>query len=477
MKNLQPQLSVIKQEIAEKFDRDIIPTLMEYIKIPNKSPMFDPDWKANGHMDRAMSLIKDWCKQQPIKNFQCDLIELPNRTPLLFMEIDGDIDQTVLLYGHMDKQPEMSGWDEDKGPWKPVLIDDKLYGRGSCDDGYAVFSALTAIQLLQKHNIPHARCIVLIEACEESGSYDLPHYLQHLKDRVGTPNLVITLDSGAANYEQLWSTTSLRGLLGGTLSIEVLKEGIHSGIGSGVVPSSTIILRQLLDRIENSHTGEILLNDLHVTIPQQRIEQAKKAAELLGKRVYQDYPFAKNTQPITTDGTELILNRTWRPGFSLTGAEGLPALKNAGNVTLPRIAVKLAFRLAPTSDPQKAAERVKAVLEKDPPFQANVRFDVEDVGPGWHAPELSDWLEKANQYASQQFFGKSAGYIGEGGSIPFMGMLGKMYPQAQFLITGVLGPKSNAHGPNEFLHIPMVKNITGCVASVLASHYEYCSTL
>ncbi len=460
-------------EISKTWDEDIVPTLVDYIKIPNKSPMFDKQWKEHGHMDKAMQLLVAWCKKQAIKGMLLEVIQLPNRTPLLFIEIPGETDKTVLLYGHMDKQPEMKGWHSDLGPWKPVLKGDQLYGRGGADDGYSVFAALTAITTLQRHHIPHARCIVIIEACEESGSYDLPHYLSALKNRIGSPNFIICLDSGCANYDQLWCTTSLRGLIGGQLTIEILTEGIHSGVGSGVVPSTVMILRQLLDRIENSNNGEITLKELHVKIPENRIEQAKNTAKALGEKVFEFFPFVEHAEPITKDPAELLLNMTWRPKLTVTGMDGLPPTENAGNVTVPCLSVILSIRIPPGCNPAAAQQALKNILEKDPPFNAKISFTGNEVGPGWEAPKQVDWLTNAAKKASEEFFKKPNAYMGEGGSIPFMGMLGQMYPEAQFIITGVLGPKSNAHGPNEFLHIPTAKKLTGCVASLLASHYEH----
>ncbi len=376
------------------------------------------------------------------------------------------------MYGHLDKQPEMSGWDADLDPWKPVLRDDKLYGRGGADDGYAAFASLTAIKALQEQGIPHGRCVILIEACEESGSYDLPYYIEALADRIGQPELVICLDSGCGNYDQLWMTTSLRGLVGGTLTIDVLKQGIHSGYGSGVVPSAFMVLRQLLGRIEDDTNGKILLSDLQVEIPEARQEQANRAAAILNDSLKRAYPWAGNTKTTLDDPAALILNRTWRAALSVTGADGLPALANAGNVTLPRLKVKLSMRLPPTCDTETAAATLKKTLEASPPFDARVQFDIEDTGSGWNAPAESPWLSQAANEASQLFFGKDAAYMGEGGSIPFMGMLGQRFPASQFLITGVLGPKSNAHGPNEFLHIPTGKKLTACVAHVIAEHYR-----
>lgn len=466
------RLKASEAHINEQWDREIIPLLEDFIRIPNKSLMFDPDWKANGFMDQAVKLISDWCQQQDIRDMHMELIEDEGRTPLIFIDIPGANDDTVFLYGHLDKQPEMAGWDEDKGPWQPVIIDDKLYGRGGADDGYSVFCALTAIKTLQDNDIPHSRCVLVIEASEESGSPDLVYYLDSLKAKIGNPSLIIALDSGCGNYEQLWNTTSLRGVLGGELQVKVLNEGMHSGVGSGIVPGAPMIARQLLERLEDAQTGRIKLASLYVDIPTQRIEQAEAAADILSHEVLDAYAWAGDTQPVNDDIADLLLNRTWRPQLSVTGIDGMPNIKDAGNVTLPEVSLKLSMRLPPTKAPKDAANELKALFETNPPFNAEVTFHCEtELGSGWNAPQVAPWLEAASELASQTFFAKPSAYIGEGGSIPFMGMLGDLYPQAQFLITGVLGPRSNAHGPNEFLHIPMAKKLTGCVASVIASHF------
>ncbi|OGT49073.1 MAG: peptidase M20 [Gammaproteobacteria bacterium RIFCSPHIGHO2_12_FULL_38_11] len=471
MSDIQQKIKNNFSQISEKWDTDIIPQLENYIRIPNKSPMFDRNWKANGYMTEAMQLIKNWCEKQAIKNMKVELLQIENRTPVLLIDIPGDSDETILLYGHMDKQPEMTGWSDGLGPWTPVLKDGKLYGRGGADDGYAVFSALTAIAYLQSLNILHAHCVVLIEASEESGSVDLPAYLALIKKQMGSPNLIICLDSESGNYEQLWGTTSLRGLIGGNLHIDTLVNGIHSGINSGVVPSVFHVLRLLLDRIEDPHNGKITVDALHVEVPADRLAQIKAAAEILGDDIIKSIPFLAGVQPLYHNPIDIILNRTWEPALSLIGIDGIPAIENAGNVTLPSLSVKLSMRVPPTCDVKKASCALKEILETDSPFNTKVRYESEDHGGGWNSPTLSPWLAKANNDASELFYAKKAAYIGIGGSIPFMGMLGEMFPKAQYLITGVLGPKSNAHGPNEFLHIDYAKKLTGCVASVIAAHY------
>ncbi len=461
----------IQDYVFKTWDESIVPSLIEYIKIPNKSPAFDPDWQQHGYMDKAIQLAKNWCEQHAPNGMKLDLIQLEGRTPLLFIEIPGNIDETVVMYGHLDKQPELFGWDADKGPWKPVLEGDRLYGRGGADDGYAVFSSLTAINALQKENIPHARCVVIIECCEESGSYDLPHYVTALRDRIGNPNLIICLDSGCGNYEQLWCTTSLRGMMSGDLKVDVLTAGIHSGHGSGVVPDSIRVARSLLSRIEDENTGELCLKELYVDIPERRVEQAKQAGEVLKQEINDAYPFAGDTKPVSNDYTELMLNRTWRPTLTVIGIDGVPSIADAPNTTRAGTALKLSFRLAPTCDAAKASEVIKSTLEANVPYSAQVSFDINESANGWHAPILQDWLREALDAASKNYFNKESMYFGEGGSIPFMGMLGDLFPEAQFVITGVLGPQSNAHGPNEFLHIPTGKKLTCCVAEILSKHY------
>jgi acetylornithine deacetylase/succinyl-diaminopimelate desuccinylase-like protein len=424
-------------------------------------------------MDRAVALIESWCRSREIEGMKLEVVRLGDRTPVIFMEIPGTAGtggDTVLLYGHLDKQPEFSGWNPGLGPWEPVMRGERLYGRGGADDGYASFASLTAIEALKRQKIPHARCVVLIEACEESGSYDLPFYIDHLEKRIGDVSLVICLDSGCGNYDQLWSTTSLRGIVGGNLIVETIKEGVHSGDASGIVPSSFRVLRTLLSRLEDEKTGQVLPRDFHVDVPTQRVEQAKVAAKVLGDEVWNKYPWHKGVKAMSTDNTELMLNRTWRPALSITGARGFPDLKDAGNVLRPLSAVKISLRVPPTCDAQLATKKLKELFEKDPPYGAKVSFDGDKSSGGWNAPELAPWLEKSVDSASKTYFGKGAVYMGEGGSIPFMGMLGKKFPKSQFLITGVLGPHSNAHGPNEFLDIPTGRKLTACVSQVIEEH-------
>ena len=439
--------SEVSRFVNEVWDRSIVPALCEYVRIPNKSPLFDPDWERHGHMERAVELMADWCRRQPIAGLSLRISRLPGRTPLIFMEVPARGDtrgDTVLLYGHLDKQPEFTGWEEGLGPWEPVLRDGRLYGRGAADDGYAIFSSLTAIAALQAQNIPHARCVVLIEACEESGSVDLPAHVAALAADIGSPALVVCLDAEAGDYERLWLTTSLRGNIVGTLEIDVLTEGVHSGAGSGIAASCFDVLRVLLSRLSDANTGEIRLAELCADTPPGRRREIEAAARLLGRSVAARMPFAAGVRAMSEDPAVLLENSTWRPTLTVTGLDGLPELSNAGNVLAPRLKVKLSFRLPPTANSAAAAEAVRRTLVADPPYGARVAF-TSGASRGWNAPRIEPWLERAVAEASQRYFGQEGMAMGVGGTIPFMAMLGERFPSTQFLVTGVLGPHSNAH--------------------------------
>jgi acetylornithine deacetylase/succinyl-diaminopimelate desuccinylase-like protein len=437
--------------------------------------MFDADWERNGYIDSAARLIAEWCRTQPIPGMKVDVRKLPNLTPIVLVDVPGELPGTVLLYGHCDKQPEFTGWLPGLGPWEPVIRDGKLYGRGGADDGYAAFSSLAAITALKEQRVPLPRCVVLIEASEESGSVHLPAHLKALGKEIGDPSLVVCLDAECGNYDQVWCTTSLRGNLTGELRIRLLEEGVHSGMGTGIAATAFRVAQQLIARLENAVTGDILLDELQVNIPADRRAQIAAAARVLGSAIAGKIPFSKGVQPISNDPVELLINSTWRATLAVTGADGLPPIKSAGNVLLPEVALKLSLRLPPTCDAARAAAAVRNALERDPPYGAQVKFTDNSGAGGWNAPPFAPWLEEAITSSSRQVFGKEAVSVGCGGTIPFMGMLGEQFPKTQFFITGVLGPHSNAHGPNEFFHIDYARRLTACVSLVLAEHAKECA--
>lgn len=460
---------------AGVWEGSILPALADYVRIPNVSEAYEPGWREAGHMMRAAEALERWCRGRGIEGMSVELLTHPRRSPLLLVEVDArgtPRTDTVVLYGHLDKQPEMTGWREPYAPWEPVVEDGRLYGRGAADDGYAVFASLTAIEVAQREGRPHARCVVIIEASEESGSTDLPAWLEEISPRLGVPSLVICLDSGCLDYERMWVTTSLRGLVDGVLRVEVLTEGVHSGDASGVVPSSFRIARLLLDRVEDPATGRILLAALDAPVPPVRAAEAAATAAEFGEPVSTQFPFVEGTQPVTPDAAGQLLNRTWRATLSVTGADGLPPTSRAGNVLRPSTALRLSFRLPPTCDSARALAEVTRVLTTDVPHSARVTFDDSHAADGWDAAEHEPWLAGALRDASREVFGAEARAFGEGGSIPFIAMLARRWPGAQFVVTGVLGPGANAHGPNEFLHLGMATGLTAAMSLVLSAHAE-----
>lgn len=453
--------------VDEFWEREIVPSLSRYIEIPCKSPAFDKAWEANGYMASAMDHVQAWVDAQDVPGLVVERHRLPGRTPTLLLEYPGPADNTVLVYGHLDKQPEFSGWHEGLGPWQAVRREDKLYGRGGADDGYAVYAAVAALKALIAQGVTLPRVLVLIESSEESGSPDLPHYMEALASRIGTPGLVIALDSTCGNYDQLWVTTSLRGILAGELTVRVLEQGAHSGAAGGIVASSFRILRQLLSRVENEETGEILPSFLNEQVPARRRAEAARAGEVLKDEFGHLYTYAGESGPMSSDPVELVLNNTWLSSLEITGIDGIPDLENAGNVLRPYTTAKFSLRLPPTTDATRARAELEQLLTRDAPGHVSVSLRMDGVCEGWEAPEISARLEQSLEDASSTFFGAPVVSMGCGGSIPFMEFLANSFPKAQFVVTGVLGPMSNAHGPNEFLHIPTAKRVTACVARLL----------
>jgi len=460
----------VKNFIDNYWGSSIIPGLAEFIRIPAKSPSYDADWEVNRNLESAATFLASWAEAQNIPGLTAEVLRLKGRTPLLYIEIPGYSKDTVLFYAHLDKMPEADGWDEDLGPWKAVLKNNRLYGRGSVDDGYALFSFIGAIKFLETYKIPHARAVLIIEASEESGSYDLEAYLQSLHKRIGQPNLINCLDVGCGDYERLWCATSLRGVVEGTLKVDMLERSVHSGIASGIVASSFRVLRMLLDRIEDSSNGKVLLKSCSVNIPNEVKQQAKTLAEFLGPKVYSHYPLLKGVEPVSEHIDELILNKTWRSTLSVIGAEGLPQVKDSATVLRPSTTLQISLRIPPGAKGKEVWDELAQVLTAKPPYGAKVSFTSPTIMTGWHAPHMHAWLQDTLQQASENYFGNAPMYYGEGGSIGVITMLQEQYPQAQFVLSGAAGPNSGEHGPNESLYLPAAKKLTCCLVEMLAAH-------
>ena len=461
--------------VDKLWEDDIIPMLSSYVAIKCVSPDFDPDWAQTGEIARAAQLFSDWAASRPIPGCTVEVVQHAGLTPVVIVDIaatpGSESEIITLLYGHLDKQPPLGSWREGLDPFEAVRENDALFGRGTADDGYALFAAVGALEALAATGTDHGRCVVLIESSEESGSAHLGTYLDDVRDRIdGTgPGLVVCLDSGCATYDRLWYTTSLRGSFIATVRVDVLKEGIHSGLGGGVVPSSFRVLRQLLSRIEDEASGEILVAEMHAEVPARFVAAAEAISAELGDDAIGDMPTVSSLELSGRSGADRVLRRTWGPALAVTGMDGVPSVNDGGNVLRPYTTAKLSFRLPPSLDPGPATEALVAALSKEPPQGAEVTVTVSSVSSGFVAPPQADWLARATDDASRAFFGQPAGAMGEGGTIPFLAELAARFPRAQFLVTGVLGPSSNAHGPNEMLHLGTARHLTAAVAHVLAS--------
>ena len=462
--------------VEREFTDSIIPSLCDYIRLKFTSPAFDENHLQNGDMRKAIALLAQWSEMHSLPGATVEVVELPGYAPLLFVDIPGTgVDGTILGYGHYDKQPPMTGWRDGFGPYDPIIEGDGLYGRGGADDGYAIFALITAVKVLREQGVPHARVVLIIEGAEESGSPGLRELLEHLEKKIGNPpDVVICLDSGAGNYEQMWITTSLRGLVMGDLRVDSLTEGVHSGMAGGVVPSTFRVARSLLSRLEDEDTGNVFPEWLQVEIPPQRVEEARELAEFLGDGVHDHFPFVKGARPVSDDPVELILNNCWRAaGPEIIGAGGLAVIgvgNEPANMMRPSTSLRVSLRLPPGVNGAGAAAKLKKLFEDDPPYGCSVQFEGHGGYDGFQAPAFAPWLLTALRVASQRFFGSRPSYFGVGGTIPFAAMLADQYPGAQVVCTGLLGPESHAHGPNERLSISTAKKLTMCIAEVIARH-------
>lgn len=460
-------LSQLSDFVEEWWDKSALPSLCEFVEIPALSPSFDSEWEANGYLDAAVNTFIAWTRSLPLKGLTVSVHRLKNRSPLLLVKIEGDSDGEVLFYSHLDKQPEATGWSEGKGPWKPVIEDDWLFGRGSVDDGYGGYAGVLSVLALQDQGVSHPTCRFLIETGEESGSPDLSFYLDELESVLGVPDLVIVLDTGGIDYDRLWITESLRGIVAGTLSVKVSSVGVHSGHGSGVMPSSFRLARQLLSRIEDENTGEIKPEWLHIEITDKMKEQAKKIVDMNLESV-DDFPLLKGVEKQVKDPLDIFLTMNLAPSLSIIGADGIPSIQDAGNVLRTNTDLKVSIRTPPGISADEVAKKVQDLLEANPPNGAYVSAEMTEVADGFLSPELPEKLSDMLKESGKKFYGNEPMSLFIGGTIPVMAMLQSRYPDSKFIITGAGGPGGNAHGPDEKLHIPTAKKVTKCMAAVVS---------
>eukprot|EP00824_Muranothrix_gubernata_P021667 TRINITY_DN479_c0_g1_i1.p1 TRINITY_DN479_c0_g1~~TRINITY_DN479_c0_g1_i1.p1 ORF type:complete len:483 (+),score=91.68 TRINITY_DN479_c0_g1_i1:3-1451(+) len=471
MENLDQQ---IKSFVEKNWEESVLPSLKDFIRIPNITPTLDSTWETNGNAEKAVKLVYDWVEKQNLKGAKMEILKEPGKPHTIFIEIDaqGGNTKNVMLYAHMDKMPPSEGeWDEGLSPYEPVIKDGLMYGRGCADDGYGVYACILPIKACQEMGIPHPRCVIVFESAEESASLHLTYYIEKLKDRIKTPDLIVCLDSGAGDYDHLWITSTLRGCMNIGMKVSLMEKGVHSGDGSGVVPDSFRICRVLLDRLEDPKTG-VVIDEFQSPLSEKREKQLRESAKILGKTLVEDMPLLEGCKPFHPDVTEMVINKSWKAMLCITGAESLPNLENAGNVLRPTTTLKMSMRLPPPLNPYKAMEKAKEILSKDVPHNAKVEFIGNFCAPGLECPMLSPELEKSLDDSAKTFMGHPALYMGEGGSIPFMAMLHEMYPSTQIIVTGILGPGNNAHGPNEMLNIDYTKKLMMCITKVFADYKQ-----
>ena len=454
----------------EIWEQSILPSLSEFIEIKALSPLFEPDWANLGELDATIELFCKWLDDQGISGMSYETHRIDDLSPVLLVTIEGTGPGEVIFYSHLDKQPSKSElWSEGLHPLRAVRRDPWLYGRGSVDDGYGGYLCATSIRLLQEAGAPHPRCTLIIETCEESGSFDLPPYLEALSGQLGDPDMVVVMDSGGPDYEHVWMTEALRGLVSGTLSVKVSHEGIHSGNSGGSIPSSFRILRVLLDRVEDSATGRVLIPEMHVEIPREIREKAVALREIVGNSIWEQFPTVDSLRQASDTTEDMIIAMNWAPTLSIIGADGMPSVQVAGNVLRTNTDLKLSFRIPPGVDSDIAIACAKKALEEDPPYGAEVTFTPDSCADGFHAPPLAGSVSDAIHDASMELTGLPPLAIWTGGTIPFMAMMQGKYPEAMFLCTGSSGPGNNAHGPDEKLHIPSSKRLTVTLSATISA--------
>ena len=463
--------------LSDKVKSTLIPVISDFIEIPNQSREFDEEWATNGLQERACKFAMDFADKQELKGFSMELVEEKDKPPVILGIVEPfagsgtmteNLSKTILMYGHIDKQPPLNGqWSEGLGPFTPVIKNGRLYGRGGADDGYAWFSCVMLAKALQVQNFPHNRLVFFFECDEESGSRDLMYYMNKLKTKIGSPSLIFCLDSGTIDYDHFCLTTTLRGYINFTLRVDVMTQGVHSGSSSGVIPSSYRILRKILDDFEDANTGNLPL-EFYPDIPGEKYKQSYELIEALGGEIDYMFPKVEGLEQVGKTGFQNYMNRIWKPQLSVTGIDGLPSCSTAGNVLLPYTKITCSIRLAPSTDGSKIKEFVEDYFSKvDVPYNAKFSCDINSFGTGFECPAYSESLLKSLTRVGEETFKKPVLFYGEGGSIPFLNDIKSVFPEAQFIVTGVLGPEANAHGPDEMLELTYLEKLVIAMAKVL----------
>lgn len=457
--------------VREEWD-SALPSLQEFVRIPNLTPRMDKEWETNGLLDKAANHVAEWFRAQDIHGCKVEVLKDPGFSPFVFTEIaatpnSAKATSTFLMYGHIDKQPHGVGWAPDIEPTSGLVRDGMLYGRGAVDDGYHSYACGIAIKALQRQGIAHSRIVILSECSEESGSVHLGHYVEQLAPRIGCPSAVFCCDAGGDDYETLWATTALRGTLRANVNVSLLKSGQHSGVFGGAFPDAFRVMRLLLARLEDPNTGKILLPELHTKIPVERQSEMTALAEKYGYLPGVSTELLDGVHPQTEDAYQMRVDTSWAPCMTVVGVDGLPSIDKASPVLHPFVKLAVVIRIPPLVSADVAVSAVKEALERDPPYGAKVEAVVTGYS-GWNAPEMKANLKDACERSCQTYFcGNPVAKQCAGGGIPLVNMLNEMFPEAALLVTGALGPGGNMHGPNEALNLEHVQKFTACLAMIM----------
>ena len=454
----------------DQFEPFFIKGLQEFVRVENLTPMVDPEYATNGLVQKAMECVDKWIQGLNIIGLKRHVIHPEGLNPLVVYVVEPSegCTKNIMMYGHLDKQPYGPGWEEGLSPTDPIIRGDFMYGRGSCDDGYSAFACMLAVKALQESGAKWPRVVLTLETEEESGSPCLLALLKEAEPLIGKPDAMFCMDSGALDYEQLWLTSSLRGVCIVELTVEGGKAGYHSGETGGIIPETFRVVRQLLNRLDDPETGEVC-KEFQVEVPDFKRQEAKFIAGKYGDKIYNKFDVHPGVQYMSQDNVEeLYLNKAWRPNLSITGADGLPPCGIAGNVLRPKTTVKCSMRLVPTFDAHQANQIFEEKLTKNVPYNAKVTLKGGHAGSGWCQKQLEPWLQTAFEQSAQKFFdGTPVGTFGEGGSIPFLKELERKYPATQIVALGCCGPESNIHGPNEKINLVYVKKIIKTLGHLL----------
>ena len=467
---------ILHETISKIFNTTTLPNLMNFIRIPNTSPEFDPDWDKNNLLLKASKLIITFIKTLQLKNTEITLLKDENHTPFILTETKSSKEKeknTILFYAHIDKQPNCEGWDKGKSATNPIIENGRLYGRGSIDDGYAIYSILTAIKYCQDNNLFTNRIICIFECSEESSSDDLNYYFDKLIPFFGNDiSLFCCVDLTCLDYKKMWIVNCIRGVMDFDVKIYTLNNDIYSNFTKGVFPDNFMIFRKLCDLLRNEK-GEFLIPELIISedkIPKDRKKELEEASKEIGIDFIKVLPLYNNTKPMKDDIYKLLLNNIWKVSMIIKGIDGIPDKKYEGNILSKGLKARIQMRIPPLLNGKKAFEAIKKKFIENTPFNSKVEVEMIGIDDGWNDKNFSERSKNVFNYVSKIGFGNDVGFKFDGGSVPFIQYFENKYPKSQIANLGIRGYECNEHGPNESIDLDACKKFIAALV-ILMSEY------